>query len=112
MLMHAKTSKDTSKHFDITMYSDSIQFQSPTRLTLTGLFAILVSSLLKQWDSTFHCLWNFTNSPVMNIFSFYFMQYILCNWKSVVTLLDKKDDLKDVYSISSFIAFALTLLNW
>jgi len=48
----------------------------------------------------------------MNIFSFYFMQYILCNWKSVVTLLDKKDDLKDVYSISSFIAFALTLLNW
>jgi len=95
------------------MYSESFQFQSLTGLTLAGLFVILVSSLLKQWDSTFHCfLWNFNNSSVMTIFSFYFMQYILCNWESVVTLLDKKDDLKDVYSISSFIAFALTLLNW
>jgi hypothetical protein len=39
------------------------------------------------------------------------MQYILCNWKSVVMYIDKKDDLKDVYSISNFIAFALTLLK-
>lgn len=94
------------------MYSDSIQFQSLTGLTLTGLFVILVISLLKQWDSTFHCfLWNFTNSPAMTIISFYFMQYILCNLKSVVTLLGKKDDFKGFYSISIFIAFALTLLN-
>ena len=37
MFTHAKTSKGTSKPFDITMYSDSIQFQSPNWLTLTGL---------------------------------------------------------------------------
>jgi hypothetical protein len=92
------------------MYSDSIEFQSPNGLTLTGLFVILVSLLLTQWDSTFHCfLWNFTNSPVMIIFSFYFMQYILWNWKSVAMYIDKKDDLKDIYSISNFIAFELTL---
>jgi len=96
MFAYAETSKYTSKPFDITRYSDSIQFQSPTMLTLAGLFVILVSSLIKQWNSNFHCLlWNFTNSPIMTILtiiSFYFTQHILCNWKSVVTLLDKEDE--------------------
>jgi len=114
MFTYAKTSKYTSKPLDITRYSDSIQFQSPTMLTLAGLCNI--SQFINQTMEQFHCfLWNFTNSPVMTIltiFSFYFIQYILCNWKSVVTLLDKQADLKEVYSISNFIAFALTLLNW
>lgn len=96
MFAYAKISKYTSKAFDITRYSDSIQFQSPTMLTVAGLFVILVSSLIKQWNSNFHCfLWNFTNSPIMTILtiiSFYFTQHILCNWKSVVPLLDKEDE--------------------
>jgi hypothetical protein len=41
----------------------------------------------------------------MIIFSFYFMQYILCNWKSVVMYIDKKDDLKDVLQHFKFRCF-------